>query len=613
MASSKSSRIGQKSHAPRSIPTSDVKAAKRDVTTLPLQKPKRRPGKHLDHVITIPVNLDNTSDMSSGGNTCRSSSSKVSSSSSEDEVQSIRSGDDSSHDDTLGVRHEKALDPKPRIDTCKVTLPRHPELTLPQGSERYDPVQATWPGSLAYAGSFMAARLAQFALTAVGNTQGAALAFATLAGVLHIGVEPLVGALRDKMGMRGDMDTASYTNYVTSLTDYVECTLRGDHEGASKARLVARNLLAQYGFDCAYVATRSPDLQPPMPSIWREATTMLAAGARGIVSNELPFFSFATVYMLTNPMGLWTRSALLEYTGSEQLAKASELLLSLAGGILSGAATVGLQNVARHQIQSISHAPARRAIQLEQLNWRNREFTQVALKTFKSAIEDALDTLDATEQANVDRGAIEDLLIDQLYLVSLQPHQAESVIQKLSAELQALPRHELSSLLAEVKQAVRLAKKPYTFPSAVADKYQQMVATKDTEGVYHPDSGKVRRLVARTAGNVAGLMVYSMALVQAIDTVAHYAPASLPVQGNGTHPDTRHASPEEAYGQMASLGWTLISCWVAGRALVPPLADLVLAPVTSGMKGLAHLGQSMWQSLRDDAPADPAPSGVIIV
>lgn len=524
------------------------------------------------------------------------SSSRVSSSASGTSESSIHFDDDSSHDDTVGVVLPPPSGPRSRIDPRKVTASPYQTPTLPPGAEAYDTIRATWPGSVAYACSFLAARMAQFALTAVGNTQGAALAFASLAGVLHIGVEPVIGALRDRMGMRSDEDTANYTNYVTSLTDYVECSLRGDSKGQEQARKVARGILASYNFDCAYDDSLPDHLQKPMPGFFDEAATMLKAGARGIASNELPFFSFAVVYMLTNPAGLWSRETLLGATGSEQLAKASELLFSVAGGILSGAATVGLQNAGRQWIQSTQHAPARKNIQLDRLNWRGLAFTQQSLDVLRNATLDALDSLDDAGRDDADREGIERDVAEHLYRAHVQPADTEQVTQDISLLLQQVSRQERQDLLTEIEQVQRQSRQPYALSSAVADKYRQMVATKDKQGVYQTDSGKIRRLLARTAGNVAGLMVYSMSLMQAIDTVARYAPASLPAPGNATGTDPHSTPPEQAYGQMASLGWTLIGCWVAGRALVPPVADLMMAPLTSGVKGLLHAGQSLWQS-----------------
>lgn len=591
MSISKSSTTRTARHGgPR--PSSGDASRPNAVNVSTLNNKKERSAK-LDTVISIPPNLSG-SESESDSETVSSHGSGSGSSLTESRID----GEDSSHEDTLGVKVTDRPDPMRRIDTQKLIKPQSHDRILPEGAERYSAVRATWPGSLAYAASFMAARLAQFALTATGNTQGAALAFASLAGVLHIGVEPLVGALRERMGMRGDNDSANYTNYVTAMTDFVECQLRCDQKGADEARKVARGILDKYGFDCAYDDKLPADQQKPMPGFWKEAITMLKAGARGIASNELPFYSFAVVYMLTNPAGLWTRSTLLSVTGSDQLAKASELLFSLAGGILSGAATVGAQNILREKIQSTQHAPARRTIKLDRLNSRNLEMTQQSLRILKEAVKDALDRFDDASALDADHSGIEDRISDHLYQAHVRPSETEVVTAAICAELEQLPRDELEALQAEIKLLRRTSKQPYSFGSAVGDKYMQMVATKDKQGVYQPDSGKVRRLVARTAGNVAGLMVYSMAMVQAIDTVSRYAPANLSAQGHGNQTSLHPASQEEAYGQMASLGWTLITCWVAGRALVPPVADLVLAPVTSGMKGLAHLGQTLWASYK---------------
>ena len=48
------------------------------------------------------------------------------------------------------------------------------------------------------------------------------------------------------------------------------------------------------------------------------------------------------LYMLTNPAGLWLRTSLREAFITENLATATELLVSVAGGLLSGIGTVGI-------------------------------------------------------------------------------------------------------------------------------------------------------------------------------------------------------------------------------------------------------------------------------
>ena len=231
------------------------------------------------------------------------------------------------------------------LDT--VTAVPFEKKALKDGAESYDPLRASWPGAVAYAGSFMAARVAQFALTASANPTGAAMAFATVAGLLHLGVEPVVGALREKMGMRSDEDALNYNNYVTSMASYVESWMRGDQAGMEQARRVARAILASCNYDCAHDPGKPADQQKPMPGAWEEATAMLTAGARGIASNELPFFTFSVVYMLTNPAGLWLRTSLLEAFNNKNLATATELLVSVAGGLLSGIGTVGIQVIGK--------------------------------------------------------------------------------------------------------------------------------------------------------------------------------------------------------------------------------------------------------------------------
>ena len=114
----------------------------------------------------------------------------------------------------------------------------------------------------------------------------------TVAGLLHLGVEPVVGALREKMGMRSDEDALNYNNYVTSMASYVESWMRGDQAGMEQARRVARAILASCNYDCAHDPGKPADQQKPMPGAWEEATAMLTAippnSANTIVPGEKP-------------------------------------------------------------------------------------------------------------------------------------------------------------------------------------------------------------------------------------------------------------------------------------------------------------------------------------
>lgn len=532
-----------------------------------------------------------------------------------DDAQSV-----TSHSHSLGVT-VNAQHPKPKpippadptsrpVSLDTVLAAPHVQPTLKHSDARYDTLRASWPGAVAYAGSFMAARVAQFALTASANPTGAAMAFATVAGLLHLGVEPVVGALREKMGMRSDEDALNYNNYVTSMASYVESWMRGDQAGMEQARRVARAILASCNYDCAHDPGKPADQQKPMPGAWEEATAMLTAGARGIASNELPFFTFSVVYMLTNPAGLWLRTSLLEAFNNKNLATATELLVSVAGGLLSGIGTVGIQNAARATLQATGDSPARSNIKLDRLNWRNLEFTQASLKSLKDALKASLDAPEPQAQTQPDMVGIESAISDALYAAHVAPLDAATQGDVIRIELEKLPQEDRRKLLAEVKVRSRKAKQPYNVSHAIGEKYRQMVATKDVEGIYRADPLKIKRAAIRGVTNVAGLMLYSIALVDTINSIAHYGPANEAHHANSTGAFGADAYPTtttEAYTDMATLGWTLIGCWVGFRALAPAV-ELGISTVTGAASGVGNAVSSGWASFArrmEDALASP--------
>lgn len=520
----------------------------------------------------------------------------------------------SSHEDTLGVDpgpgqpsddHDE-LNPPPRakkqslqrsstttqpavgsldLDTVIDVLPEA-NTPLPAGAAAYDPLRASLPGAVSYAGSFMVARAAQFALTVSGNTREAAMAYATLAGVLHIGMEPIVGALRARMGMRSDKDTKNFTNFVTAVAVHVHSSICCDQKGMEKANELARESLAPYfeGWD---------KRNDPMPAIWDQARTMLKAGAQGFGSNELPFFVFAVVYMVTNPAGLWVRSSLLEGHANQNTAAVMDMFMGMMGGAIAGIGTAGVQNAARTFFQHTGDAPLRGDIKLARLNKGVLKFTRHQLELLKQALKDSRRSPDVEPVTPGEIRAIEDGLSDILRVTGA-PDRPE----RMRLLLEQLPSEERDRLFHEVR--VKLNKtvltqqgfgrndtakgaKPYALVDAIVTNYLEMVATKDDEGIYRVDLGKVRRTATRTAVNVAALMAYAVALVDAINTVARYAPAHAGSQANTTDPEAFNATATEAYGKLAALGWSLITCWVGGRALVP-VAELTMAVVT----GVAH-------------------------
>ncbi len=532
-----------------------------------------------------------------GVNSTEDSQSVSSSSSAQKENPSQEGGDDDSNN-SLGVRITLDQVVKP---------PQALHTSIGNDEAAYDPLRASWPGAVAYAGSFMAARVTQFALTTASNPQGAALAFASVAGLLHLGIEPVVGALRERMGMRSDEDTTNYTNYVTSLANYVHSWARGDAQGMQDARGVARKILASYNWNCG-------DADSPMPDTWDEAVTMLKAGARGFASNEMPFFVFSVVYMLTNPAGLWVRSALLEATGNNQAAVAGELLMSVAGGMIAGIGTVGVQNAARTALQATDDSPARQNIKLDRLNRSHLEFSYGSLQLLKKAVKDSLNAPEpATGAADIQ--AIEDAVAKALKEAHDSPKARPGLTVAIATQLEQLPLAERGRLLDEVKIRLAKAKQPYNMGQVIGEKYLQMVGTRDKDGVLHADTGKIRRLIARGCGNVEGLLVYSVALTHAMSTIAQYGPANEPPHVNASLPHDPAAfptTPAQAYGEVTSLGLSLILCWIGGRALAP-LTELTSSPLTGlasrlgSAVGAAATNATHW--LRNYFAAAPVTNG----
>lgn len=498
---------------------------------------------------------------------------------------SSREHSGSSHEDSTASA-VRSLD----LNTVINVLPEA-NTPLPAGAATYDPLRASLPGAASYAGSFMVARAAQFALTVSGNTREAAMAYATLAGVLHIGMEPIVGALRARMGMRSDKDTKNFTNFVTALAVHVHSSICSDQAGMEKANELARDSLAPYfeGWD---------KRNDPMPAIWDQARTMLMAGARGFASNELPFFVFAVVYMVTNPAGLWVRSSLLEGHANQDTANVMDLFMGMMGGAIAGIGTAGVQNAARTFFQRTGHAPLRGDIKLARLNKGVLKFNRHQLELLKQALKDSRGSPDVEPVTTGEIRAIEDGLSDILRVTGApdRPEQMRLLLEQLPSEERHRLLHEVRVKLNKTvltqqgfgKNDTAKGAKPYSLVDAIGTNYLEMVATKDDEGIYRVDLGKVRRTATRTAVNVAALMAYAVALVDAINTVARYGPAHAGSQTNTTDPEAFDATAAEAYGKLAALGWSLISCWVGGRALVP-VAELTMAVVT----GFAHCSGSV--------------------
>lgn len=637
MSISKSfSKISCNSSSVRPTPSRSRPADKKGTSAFvdPTIQP-RISARRLDKVTSVPTEMqqdesETVSDSSSG----QSQQAQSHSSRSQSSV--------GSNSDTLGVRTADPLSqpqPKPKnnpvpqqehetdsvaIDIKQAIAPPYITRTEAEEDARYSRFKASWPGAAAYAGSFMVARAAQFALTATGNPMGSALAFAALAGTLHIGMEPIVGALREKMGMRADEDSTNFTNYVTSLANYVHGAITGDEKLQSSARRSAREVLANCGYDCKYDKTQPEANQKPMPDHWEEATAMLKAGARGFASNEMPFYVFSVVYMLTNPAGLALRSSVLAKTANKDAAGCMELLMSMAGGVISGIGTVGVQNAARAKIQATPHAEKREKIKLEKFNSLNSEYKQAGLEMLDEALNRRLmKNKPAQEESSnglqTDINMIQRRIEDAVYAVHLNPATRGTHLEAIEKLLDSLSDTECGELLETVKQELGSFQQPYTLSGAVTEKYQLMVATKDEQGVYQLDTGKIRRVAARTAANVGGLMAYGMALMHTVNTIAQYGPAQvLPGSNmsstNGTDPYP--TTDAQAYGEMAGLGWTLITCWVGARALAP-VVELGLAPVTGvvGRAASAVAGYFTPAPVTNHQPKEdtPPPNDILIV
>ncbi|WP_302175870.1 hypothetical protein [uncultured Hydrogenophaga sp.] len=461
------------------------------------------------------------------------------------------------------------------LDAATADLPKS-AIPAPIGSFSYDALRASWPGAVAYAGSFMMGRAAQFALTVSGNPVGSAMAFATVAGMLHIGMEPIVGALRAKMGMRSDKDTKNYTNFVTSLAVHLDSWFRNDEDGMKKAETMARESLAPYfeGWDSK---------NDPMPAIWDRAMTMLKAGARGFASNELPFYVFSAVYMLTNPAGLWVRSSVLEASANKDIATVLELLMSVAGGAIAGVGTVGVQNAARAALQGTGDAPLRASIRLNQLNRSIHKVTRHQLGLLKNALKASLRESASAPDGQPDINEIEKTISEALRLTGVSD---QDTVNTLRTQLDLLPGAERERLLKEVRVKLNKADKPYTLGGAIATNYLDMVATRNAGGVFQADGAKIQRVLSRTAANVAGLMAYASALVHVLNTIAQYGPANTAAGTNatGTEPETYPTTDAQAYGEMAALGPALITSWVLGRGLAAPALELFMTPLASLLK-----------------------------
>jgi len=582
----------------RGIRSNDASGSETFSELFPVADPKKKPKASTDRASTQQIESGNEAIDSEGASSSRTSASES---------------------DTTPAAQQAFTSVQIDLNAATADLPR-PAIPAPTGSISYDALRASWPGAVAYAGSFMMGRAAQFALTVSGNPVGSAMAFATVAGMLHIGMEPIVGALRAKMGMRSDKDTKNYTNFVTSLAVHLDSWFRNDEDGMKKAETMARESLAPYfeGWDSK---------NDPMPAIWDRAVTMLKAGARGFASNELPFYVFSAVYMLTNPAGLWVRSSVLEASANKDIATVLELLMSVAGGAIAGIGTVGVQNAARTAIQGTGDAPLRASIQLNRLNRGVYKVTRHQLGLLKNALKASLRESAAASDGQPDINKIEKTISEALRLTGASDQDTGNT---LRTQLDLLPKAERERLLKEVSVKLNKAEKPYTLGGAIATNYLDMVATRNADGVFQADGAKIRRVVARSAANVAGLMVYGTALVHAIHTVAQYGPASADPLANSTRSDGQDAYPStdaQAYGEMAGLGPALITCWVGGRVLAP-VGELALAPVTgaAGRAGWAlwSAGTSAVSAVRDYfAPAPitngppqedtPPPDGVQVV
>ncbi len=518
---------------------------------------------------------------------------------------SSREHSGSSHEDSTASA-VRSLD----LNTVINVLPEA-NTPLPAGAATYDPLRASLPGAASYAGSFMVARAAQFALTALGNPVGAAMAFASLAGVLHIGMEPIVGALRARMGMRSDKDTKNFTNFVTAVAVHVHSWICNDPAGMANAEKLARESLAPYfdGWD---------KQNDPMPAIWDQARTMLQTGAKGFASNELPFFVFAVVYMVTNPAGLWVRSSLMQADASKDIATALELLMSVVGGAIAGIGTVGVQNAARTYFQRTGDAPLRGDIKLARLNKGVLKFNRDQLEMLKKALKESLRDPVVEPAERGDLRAIEDGLSDVLRVTGApdRPEQMRLLLEQLPSEERNRLLHEVRVKLNKTvltqqgfgKNDTAKGAKPYSLVDAIGTNYLEMVATKDDEGIYRVDLGKVRRTAARTTVNVVALMPYAMALVDTINTVAGYGPANVGSPTNTTDPEAFPTTTQEAFAKMAQAGPILIGGYVLGR-ITGSLFEVAFATITGAASAVWNFFGTA--PVTNGPPEDDAPPPLV--
>jgi len=517
---------------------------------------------------------------------------------------------DPSHSDTLGVSLPPLRDAMHRSAASgKAPAPTSLNHWL-----------ASLAGTAAYSASFMIGRMAQFALTVTGNPGVAGMAFAGIAGGLNLMIEPGIATLRERLGMAADKDTAAFTNYITACCNYLECQICGDQAGMDAARKVMRTVLSDYGHGCKPIPGAPEEQQPALPEAGEQFLTMLKAFSRGWTSNEAPFFSFTVAYLLTNPAGLAARAAMVQAGSNRAEALAVELMFSLVGGLAGGTATVGLQNQLRPRVQGTGFSAAPNQIRLDKENKEVKTLTHLQLKVSHKALKDAIkarrngDTTPVAREVAAVVASVEGILND--------------IRRDLPAESIALLRSELSSTLLQVPLGILeeldegVTKElndpnnvPYSLSRHLSDKLKFTVATRDAENRYGLDWGKTRRTFARTVGNVAGLMAYSFHLSHVMQTVAGYGPVNEPAQGNGTGFDSMQypTSTQEAYGQVAALGASLITSWVVGRAVVSPLVEGAGAVLTGiGRRVWSGSGRQQETPPRDVAVV-PGMGGVQII
>lgn len=516
----------------------------------------------------------------------------------------------SSHSDTVGVTLPRLRDAVPKP-------PNMPAAATPPSLNGW---LASLAGTAAYSGSFMIGRLAQFALTATGHPDGAGKAFAAIAGGLHLLIEPGIATMRERLGMAADKDTAAFTSYIAACCAYLECKICGDQKGMDAARNAMRAVLSSYGHPCKPVANASEEEQPDLPQASEQFLTMLRAFGRGWTSNEAPFFSFTVFYMLTNPAGLAARAASIQAGGTRVEALAVELMFSLAGGLAGGTATVGLQNLLRPKVQGTGLSTTPTKIRLEMEHKGHRALTHIQLEVFHKALKDAMraGSSSTPKPDAIDPGtvpaSIENILNDvrpDLPAPSLRLLRTE-----LSSALKGLPADVLQELDKDVRTSLNDPNSaPYSLARHLTDKFKLIVASKDSENRFGLDWRKVLQTGGKAAGNLTGLMVYSFHLSHAIQTVAGYGPVNVPVQGNSTEFNSTAypTSTQDAYGQVTALGASLITCWVVGRAVVPPLVQAAGAVIT-GVGRLIREGSAYPSDapLRDVAVV-PGMGGVQIV